>query len=589
MKAYWHIILIVIAVVGLGGVRVAWETPTLPNLDYATAENIAKQCFRPRGDIPAATNVTLRQLKGGPKIDHAVFRANGPVTIEIADADKRKAAADRNTQTLTLPEGTELTITKAKGDFEFSLKDATAEVERTGARLLIAAVQTPVRFGPADKTPYVVKLDKVTALDFKDAQGNLKAPALPPGTEGTMEIGAGVQVTTLQPLPATPWLHETSPNLLPVRATGQKGLSEITIEARQPGLDFNASGNPVRACVFSSSSGGWQTAGIAEVKSPATGAANVRVNLPSSVLPLSEFYSTIRLALASADGQYAAYGGFAAINRVAAWLIASIFTVALFWWLLNLHHSQLVREHVADKDDWQSWRSGLFMGADNEPSLSLFQIFFWTVITIWGLAYVFVVTGSLLSLTQEMMWLLGIAGTGSVLSRLITSRPSLPAPATSPPGGVEFWQMLSTNNSFDLMKLQLFVFTLVIGIYVIWRISDTGTFPALDTNTLLLLGVSQGIYVGGKFASNTALSRAQTAREALDLKTAQLKALEGDEKRLTDEQARLKALTPSQDLIQAEKDQLAALPALRTAKQKEIDEAKAAWEKAVAELGLKPA
>ena len=66
--------------------------------------------------------------------------------------------------------------------------------------------------------------------------------------------------------------------------------------------------------------------------------------------------------------------------------------------------------------------------------------------------------------------------------------------------------MLSTKNSsgassFDLMKLQLFVFTIVIGVYVVWRITDTATFPALDTNTLLLLGVSQGIYVGGKFAT----------------------------------------------------------------------------------------
>jgi hypothetical protein len=51
------------------------------------------------------------------------------------------------------------------------------------------------------------------------------------------------------------------------------------------------------------------------------------------------------------------------------------------------------------------------------------------------------------------------------------------------------------------MKLQLFVFTLVVGVYIVWRITDTATFPALDTNTLLLLGVSQGIYVGGKFSA----------------------------------------------------------------------------------------
>jgi hypothetical protein len=514
MKAWVVIILIVTAVVGLGGVRVAWETPTLPQVDYAKAEKIAAQCFRPQGEIPAGTNITLRRLKkkeaenNKPAEFDTVaaldFRAITAVAIEITDAEKRKAAADPATQTLLLPAKTPLTITKANGEFEFSFNGTKAEIERAGRRLWVKGEETPVRFGPADKARYVIQLDKDTSLDFKGADGKPKPPALPPGTEGTMVIGDGVQITTLQPLPATPWLFQISPNLLPVRATGQKGLSEITIEARQPGLDFSAAGNPVRACVYSSGSDLWQPAGIAEVKSSTTGAANVRLNLPSSVLPLDRFYSTIELALASSDGQYAAYGGFAAINRVAAWVIASILTVGLFAWLLHLRHGQLVREQVAAQSDWQSWRTGLFLGADNQPSLSLFQIFFWTVITIWGLVYVFVVTGSLLSLTQEMMWLLGIAGTGSVLARLIPSRDSAlasPPMHTSPPDGLEFWQMLSTNNSFDLMKLQLFVFTLVIGIYVIWRISDTGTFPALDTNTLLLLGVSQGIYVGGKFGA----------------------------------------------------------------------------------------
>ena len=133
------------------------------------------------------------------------------------------------------------------------------------------------------------------------------------------------------------------------------------------------------------------------------------------------------------------------------------------------------------------------------------------MITVWALVYVFIVTGTLLSLTAEMLTLLGIAGTGSVLARLIASRQAMvtsPPAYLSPPGSPpEFWQMLSTKNSlgvpsFDLMKLQLFVFTLVIGVYIVWRITDTATFPALDTNTLLLLGVSQGIYVGGKFGAS---------------------------------------------------------------------------------------
>jgi hypothetical protein len=101
--------------------------------------------------------------------------------------------------------------------------------------------------------------------------------------------------------------------------------------------------------------------------------------------------------------------------------------------------------------------------------------------------------------------------------------------------------------------------------------------------------VSQGVYIGGKLAGSTALSRAQAAKLDLDLKNAQLDALKDEETALTTQQTRLKALTPPEELPTAQKDRLAALPALKTVKDKEITEAKAAWEKAVAELGLKPA
>src|SRR6185503_514637 len=127
----------------------------------------------------------------------------------------------------------------------------------------------------------------------------------------------------------------------------------------------------------------------------------------------------------------------------------------------------------------------------------------------------------MLSLTTEMMTLLGIAGTGSVLSRWVSSSGADGAaqPAAPKPGeereSISLWEILSTDGRFDLLKLQLLVFTLTIAVYVVWRIADTAAFPVLDVNTLLLLGVSQGVYIGGKLAGTTALSRAQQLK--LDL------------------------------------------------------------------------
>lgn len=77
-----------------------------------------------------------------------------------------------------------------------------------------------------------------------------------------------------------------------------------------------------------------------------------------------------------------------------------------------------------------------------------------------------------------------------------------------------------------------------IGIYVLWRIAATGSFPELDPNTLLLLGVSQGVYIGSKLVGATALSRAQALKVSIDVHKEALvnvsSAIKMDEARLND-------------------------------------------------------
>ena len=172
----------------------------LPQVDFAKAVQIA-QCLVPKGEIPVGTNVTVRQLvvpKGqaapqAPK-DRLDFITTGPVTVEIADPDKRKAVADpANTEKVTLPADTPLSVAKGKGEFEFRLKDSIVELERAGVRLLVTG-QT-LRFGPADTAPYIIMLKGNADLETKDAAGKPKTPTLPPGTEGSLLIGDGVYLS----------------------------------------------------------------------------------------------------------------------------------------------------------------------------------------------------------------------------------------------------------------------------------------------------------------------------------------------------------------------------------------------------------
>ncbi|MBT8407981.1 MAG: hypothetical protein KJP05_11025, partial [Deltaproteobacteria bacterium] len=78
----------------------------------------------------------------------------------------------------------------------------------------------------------------------------------------------------------------------------------------------------------------------------------------------------------------------------------------------------------------------------------------------------------------------------------------------------------------------MFVFTVGTVLFVGVRIVVDQAFPVLDANLLLLLGISNGIYVGAKAASGESPFR---AAERLDL---ELKVLEEARKNAADDQDR---------------------------------------------------
>jgi hypothetical protein len=511
----------------LGFARLLLEVTEWPTLGLDQALQAAR-CLVPKTEIKAPATFTLLGLPSEPPIGSSAakaleFRALGPLQVAMPTAELDKILQDAPAgKDLLLPAKSTLILTKSKGSFEFRLQ-GEAEFRQSKGRFLLQANDT-VRFGPTDDASYFVSFPNDIQLEVKEDNGRKQA-MLRAGTTGVLSIGNGQALILLQAITAAPWPFQIAPSIVPERVVGQTGLASLGIEARQPGVAFNASGFSISACA--TSDGNWRPVGV-KIGEAGDSSATLLLSLPEALLPKltgwKRFWTNVELLVASSDGQYIAYGGFTAIGRTWAAIITLLLTGSLFWWLANLRHEQRRASLAADKDvwkkEWRQWFFGLFVGGDNDPSLSLFQVFLWTVITVWGLMYVFTITGNLLSLTQEMLWLLGIAGAGSIAARWIaastpggsTSRAAGAAPevvtpipgATIPPPPVEFWQILSTNGRFDLLKLQIFVFTLMVAVYVIWRIADTGVFPVLDSNTLLLLGVSQGVYIGGKMAGRPA-------------------------------------------------------------------------------------
>jgi len=84
------------------------------------------------------------------------------------------------------------------------------------------------------------------------------------------------------------------------------------------------------------------------------------------------------------------------------------------------------------------------------------------------------------------------------------------------PASFSWRQLLETGGRFDLLKLQLLVFTLLIVLYVIYRVAREGAFPALDENFLLLMGVSNGVYLGSKLTGPTPAQVAEAQNQIAD-------------------------------------------------------------------------
>jgi hypothetical protein len=600
MRRFQVVLLIVFALMFGGGLaRLLLDSPPVEPVTMDRALEWAS-CLA-SAEVPAGVSVTLIGLTSRePPLSEAVkpslvhelnFLATEPVPVMLADPEIR--ARVEKGEPVPLLEGSEFRVSKG----EFRLQEGTIEAQWSGGRYLLQA-RDRLRFGPTESTDYIVKLTEEVTVGGTDETGKPRKPELPVGTKGLLWLGINQPVTLvpLQPLIVKPWLLDIASTLLPERASGEKGLGNVTIEVRRPGLRFDSADLLLSACA-SPNGGGAKQVGVAEVHADGAGAATVLLSLSNSVLPVFSLWTQVELALASSDGQYLGHGGFAAVGRGWAAIIATLLTGLFLWWLSNIRSKEL----GARSNDWARWLTSLFIGGDGDPSLSLFQVFFWTVITAWGFIYTFTVTGSLLGMTTEMMALLGIAGAGSVAARLIATRrapvvatsasaaapmPQAPVAASTLPANdaLEFWQILSTDGRFDLLKLQLFAFTLLIGVYVVWRLIDTAAFPTLDVNTLLLMGVSQSVYIGGKLAATTGLGRAQTLKLELDVSTSALTSLTEEKKTLEAEKAAVEQQGGSLPI--QKQARLDALPGEIRALETKVAELKGALEKAVKEIGL---
>ena len=151
------------------------------------------------------------------------------------------------------------------------------------------------------------------------------------------------------------------------------------------------------------------------------------------------------------------------------------------------------------------WNSGLLRDGPSGTQFSLgrVQMAWWLVLALGGFIFVWLVSGQWKGVvTAGVVTLLGIsAGTG-VAARLVdettpAARGGTPAP---PAPSKSFWRdLVEDADGVALHRIQLIIWTTILGGIFLWTVFTKLAFPEFDTNLLLLAGIAGATYVGFKF------------------------------------------------------------------------------------------
>jgi hypothetical protein len=162
-------------------------------------------------------------------------------------------------------------------------------------------------------------------------------------------------------------------------------------------------------------------------------------------------------------------------------------------------------------------------------SLSQFQIMLWTLVVLTASVYVIALAGDLIVITPGTLILLGISGATVVIAKAKASRSSEPVGAPAAPaeeaaavaGAAAVQAQTPATNGrtrrprwsdlvmdeingqeLDVTRVQMLLFTLVTATFVALKVMTSYEIPDIPDGFLILMGISNGVYVSSKFAGS---------------------------------------------------------------------------------------
>lgn len=143
-------------------------------------------------------------------------------------------------------------------------------------------------------------------------------------------------------------------------------------------------------------------------------------------------------------------------------------------------------------------------------SLSQFQILLWTFVIGASAVYVMALSGDLIDIPKGALVLLGITGAVTIGAKLKSSQDDSKAATAGapaiPPAAVPrqpSWSDLVADEdgsgAISMPRLQMLFFTCVSAAFVMLKVLASDTIPEIPEGYLLLMGISNGVYLSDKF------------------------------------------------------------------------------------------
>lgn len=323
---------------------------------------------------------------------------------------------------------------------------------------------------------------------------------------------------------------------------GGGGGGRIQVLLNRPGLELEDDG--LRACL-TTDKGGLAALGIVALTevSGSQGGYELTLEIPASAgsAGLLPWYRQ-RLIVAAPDGRFAAATDVTLARFWSSFALAWLPILGIFYWM-----SSRARDRFKEKTGQErSKLASLFIGRTGKASVAQFQMWLWTFLIAASIVFVFLQTGELFAVTPTALVLLGFAGGGSLGARSVAMTRQERAyqqfgadGAPSFASKVRFSDLFTTSGRVDLFKFQILAFTLIIAAYVVLQVVATSAFPEIPESMLLLMGISNGVYVVSKTGGTTAFGTAEAKSVELEVRKTALADIEQKLPALTDEVASL--------------------------------------------------